>query len=52
MKDEHLDGVSICPLLKDGSAQLKREKLYWHYLIIIGRSLIVRFVMESWSFFI
>ena len=31
MKGEHLDGVSICPLLKDGSAKLKREKLYWHY---------------------
>ncbi|MDA7919915.1 DUF4976 domain-containing protein, partial [Akkermansiaceae bacterium] len=31
MKDEHLDGVSIWPLLKDGSAKLKREKLYWHY---------------------
>ena len=31
MKDEHLDGVSIWPLLKDGSAELKRKKLYWHY---------------------
>lgn len=30
-KDEHLDGVSIWPLLKDGGADLKREKLYWHY---------------------
>jgi arylsulfatase A-like enzyme len=30
-KDEHLDGVSIWPLLKDVSSELKREKLYWHY---------------------
>jgi arylsulfatase A-like enzyme len=30
-KNEHLDGVSIWPLLKDGSTELKRKKLYWHY---------------------
>jgi len=26
-----IDGVSILPLLKDPSARLKREALYWHY---------------------
>jgi len=28
---QHLDGVSIMPLLKDPSAAPKRDKLYWHY---------------------
>lgn len=27
----NLDGVSIMPLLKDPSAALKRNRLYWHY---------------------
>ena len=28
---QHLDGVSILPLLKDPKAELRREALYWHY---------------------
>ncbi len=28
--DQHLDGVSLVPLLK-GSASLQRRALYWHY---------------------
>ncbi len=30
-KNEHIDGVSILPLLKGDAKELKREKLYWHY---------------------
>jgi len=30
-KDEHIDGVSILPLLKGQAKQLSRKKLYWHY---------------------
>lgn len=29
--DQYLDGVSILPLLKDPSASLARDTLYWHY---------------------
>ena len=28
---QHLDGVSILPLLKNPGAALKRDTLYWHY---------------------
>lgn len=28
---EHLDGVSIVPLLSGESTQLERDKLFWHY---------------------
>lgn len=28
---QHLDGVSILPVLKDADARLDREALYWHY---------------------
>jgi len=28
---QHLDGVSILPLLKDPAARLKRDTLCWHY---------------------
>jgi arylsulfatase A len=28
---QHLDGVSILPLLKNPGANLKRDALYWHY---------------------
>ena len=28
---QHIDGVSITPLLKNPKAKLKRETLYWHY---------------------
>jgi len=30
-RKQHLDGVSIVPLLKDASAKLERDTLYWHY---------------------
>tara|TARA_B110000014_G_C20120088_1_gene593174 strand:- start:828 stop:2264 length:1437 start_codon:yes stop_codon:yes gene_type:complete len=29
--DQHLDGISLAPLLKNTKAELKREALYWHY---------------------
>ncbi|MHC4997081.1 MAG: sulfatase [Planctomycetota bacterium] len=29
--DQHLDGVSILPVLKNPQAQLDRDTLYWHY---------------------
>lgn len=28
---QHLDGVSILPLLRDSNARLVRDALYWHY---------------------
>jgi arylsulfatase A len=28
---QHLDGVSIMPMLKNPKAAVKREELYWHY---------------------
>ena len=30
-RDQPVDGVSILPLLKDPSARLDRDALYWHY---------------------
>jgi arylsulfatase A-like enzyme len=30
MKDQHLDGVSLAPLLK-GATSIDRDALYWHY---------------------
>jgi uncharacterized sulfatase len=30
-KGQILDGVSLAPLLRDSSARLNREALYWHY---------------------
>jgi len=29
--DQHLDGISLAPLLREPSAELEREALYWHY---------------------
>ncbi|MCP4922435.1 MAG: sulfatase-like hydrolase/transferase, partial [bacterium] len=29
--NQHLDGISLAPLLKNPKAKLKREALYWHY---------------------
>jgi arylsulfatase A-like enzyme len=29
--DQHVDGVSLLPLLKDPAAKLDRDALYWHY---------------------
>ena len=29
--DEHMDGLSILPLLKDPATKLDRDTLYWHY---------------------
>ena len=29
--EQHLDGISLVPVLKDPKAKLKREALYWHY---------------------
>ena len=28
---QHLDGISLAPMLKNPKAKLKREALYWHY---------------------
>jgi len=28
---QHIDGVSLVPVLKNPQAQLKRDELYWHY---------------------
>jgi arylsulfatase A-like enzyme len=28
---QHLDGVSLTPLLKDSTAGLSRDSIYWHY---------------------
>jgi arylsulfatase A-like enzyme len=28
---QHLDGVSLTPLLKDSTAALSRDSIYWHY---------------------
>jgi arylsulfatase A-like enzyme len=30
-KKQHLDGVSLLPLLKDNKSTINREALYWHY---------------------
>ncbi|TWT84240.1 Arylsulfatase [Planctomycetes bacterium CA13] len=30
-RDQHLDGVSIVPLLTDSATTLNRDTLYWHY---------------------
>ncbi len=29
--EQHVDGLSIAPLLKDADARLDRDTLYWHY---------------------
>lgn len=31
MPEQHADGISILPLLKDSSAKLGRDAIYWHY---------------------
>jgi len=30
-RGQHIDGVSILPLLKDPKAELERDTFYWHY---------------------
>ncbi|MCB1096438.1 MAG: sulfatase [Verrucomicrobiae bacterium] len=31
LPEQHLDGISLVPLLKDSSATIQREPLFWHY---------------------
>ncbi|MFD2256640.1 sulfatase [Luteolibacter algae] len=31
LPEEHKDGISILPVLEDGSAKLERDSVFWHY---------------------